>query len=96
MVISCCLYHDLDSRFFRITSPPRPLVDSCDKTGYTCTATTLYYCRNKAVADYLKSSGYHNAYTEFQKEAELVCILYYDCFVITAYPCLRIVYPDRV
>lgn len=38
-----------------------------------CVCLMLY--RNKAVADYLKSSGYHNAFQEFQKEAELVGIL---------------------
>lgn len=38
---------------------------------YVFVSNQLSY-RNKAVADYLKASGYHNAYTEFQKEAELV------------------------
>ena len=35
------------------------------------------FCRNKAIADYLASNGYVKSLAEFQKEAEMVCIILY-------------------
>lgn len=29
------------------------------------------FCRNRAIADYLRSNGYEEAYSTFKKEAEL-------------------------
>lgn len=31
----------------------------------------MLFCRNRAIADYLRSNGYEEAYSVFKKEAEL-------------------------
>lgn len=47
--------------------------------------------RNRAIADYLRSNGYEEAYSTFKKEAELdmvrrgdICLLKVCCLFLTA------------
>lgn len=41
----------------------------------------MFSFRNRAIADYLRSNGYEEAYSVFKKEAELdmVCFTFYNC-----------------
>lgn len=39
------------------------------------------FSRNRAIADYLRSNGYEEAYSTFKKEAELDMVRTENCFL---------------